>query len=66
MKIFFNGEPLEMNDQATLADVIEQQGLSESACATAINGEFIPRASRSQHQLAPLDQIMTFEPITGG
>lgn len=66
MKIFLNGQPIEVQDQATLADVIAAQGLTDTACATAVNGEFVPRTSRATRRLLPNEQVMTFEPITGG
>jgi sulfur carrier protein len=36
------------------------------ALATAVNGDFVPRAARATLQLKEGDAVFTFQPITGG
>jgi sulfur carrier protein len=66
MQVFVNGDPHIIAANATLADLIAQLGLDQTACATAVNEQFIARSQRAQKQLREHDQVMTFEPITGG
>jgi thiamine biosynthesis protein ThiS len=66
INIFFNGRVQTLSQETSLADFIELQGLAQTACATAVNGQFVARADRIRYVLKPQDQVMTFEPITGG
>ncbi len=50
----------------TLAQWVEQQGQRQQAVATALNGQFVPRALRGAQVLAEGDSIVTFQPIEGG
>lgn len=50
----------------TLAQWVQEQGLSADALATAVNGQFVPRTLRTQRPLAEGDTIVTFQPIEGG
>ena len=50
----------------TIAQWVEQQGLSQHAVATALNGQFVPRTLRTTQALAEGDTIVTFQPIEGG
>ena len=62
---------------ATLADAVEQvlqagnphggdPDASPQSVATAVNGEFVPRAQRAHHPLHDGDTVLCFAPITGG
>jgi sulfur carrier protein len=64
--VFVNGSPCEIAPDARLSDLIAQLGLDDTACATAVNGQFVPRQGRRDCLLHDADQVMTFEPITGG
>ncbi|MES2952380.1 MAG: sulfur carrier protein ThiS [Pseudomonadota bacterium] len=50
----------------TLAQWVQEQGQLPNAVATALNGQFVPRAQRDTHMLAGGDTIVTFQPIEGG
>ncbi len=50
----------------TVAQWVEAQGLAGNAMATAVNGQFVPRALRAQCNLGEGDTILTFQPIEGG
>lgn len=62
--------PLSLPVGSTLADAVELllQGSSRGAntIATAVNGEFVARASRAAHALHDGDTVLCFSPITGG
>jgi sulfur carrier protein len=61
-----NGEPRTVQESATLADLVSALGQPPQALATAVNGEFVPRAVRASVQLREGDAVFTFQPITGG
>ncbi len=66
MQIFVNGAATPCESGCTLAQLLDQLGLPSDQCATAINGVFVPRDRRTHTVLQQEDQVMTFEPITGG
>ncbi len=66
MKIFVNGQAVECAEGVSLAALLVQLGRDPSSCATAVNGVFVARAQRGETRLCNGDQVMTFEPITGG
>ena len=66
LQITVNGEPRTLEDSATLADLVSALGQAPQALATAVNGEFVPRAARPGVQLREGDAVFTFQPITGG
>lgn len=65
-QITLNGEPRSLQDEATLADLVAALGHAPQSLATAVNGEFVPRAARDTVQLRDGDAVFTFQPITGG
>jgi sulfur carrier protein len=63
--VLVNGIP-QTTTARTLAQWVEQQGQLPQAVATAVNGQFVPRARRSEMALAEGDAMVTFQPIEGG
>jgi sulfur carrier protein len=53
-------------DGLTLAALLTEQGVNAEQVATAVNGEFVPRALRESTTLAPGDTVLTFQAIVGG
>ena len=66
IEIRLNGEALQLEDGTTLAGLIGLLGQTPAALATAVNGDFVPRAQRLACRLQPGDAVTTFQPITGG
>lgn len=66
MQVFVNGTAHDCGPSCSLAGLLEQLGIDPKTCATAVNGAFIARAQRADRMLSANDQVMTFEPITGG
>jgi len=66
IEIRLNGKPRQIDEGTTLAALVEGLGLTPSALATAVNGQFVPRPQRSDCNLQPADAVTTFQPITGG
>ena len=50
----------------TLAELVDELGLREGAVATALNGDFVPRAARSATALASDDKVEIVAPRQGG
>ena len=65
-QITVNGEPRALQDGQTLADLVDALGQPPTAIATAVNGNFVPRAARAGTQLREGDAVFTFQPIQGG
>ena len=66
LQITINGEPREVREGETLADLVAALGHAPASLATAVNGEFVARAARAGRPLRDGDAVFTFQPITGG
>ena len=66
MLVSVNGNPIKCAEHLCLDALIAQCGIDGDRFATAVNGCFVARNQRRLRELQPGDQIMTFEPITGG
>ena len=66
IEIRLNGETHQLEAGTTLAALVESLGQTPAALATAVNGNFVPRAQRQDCRLQPGDAVTTFQPITGG
>jgi sulfur carrier protein len=64
--ITLNGEPRHVPAGCTLEMLVREQGVEPHEVATALNGEFVPRALRSTRLLKPGDVVTCFRPIVGG
>ncbi len=64
--ITLNGEPRQVPEGSSLADLVAAVAESPLALATAVNGDFVARAERAQRLLRAGDAVFTFQPITGG
>lgn len=64
MKITLNGEPRELAGP-TVSDALVQIGLGDARVATALNGAFLPAASR-QRLLTDGDALEVVAPMQGG
>ncbi len=65
MKIFYNGDPREVQS-TTLDSLLVELGLEGQAVATAVNGDFVPRSLRTQQSLNEEDRIEVVAPMQGG
>ncbi len=64
--ITVNGQPREVPEGSSLAELVAQLADSPQAMATAVNQEFVARDARATRILQAGDQVFTFQPITGG
>ena len=62
----FNDLTLPCPTGLTLAALLDAQGTSAAAVATAVNGTFVPRDQRAATLLQPGDTVLTFQAIVGG
>jgi len=62
----FNEQSLPCPEDLTLAALLTAQGVNAEQVATAVNGEFVPRAQRASTPLQPGDTVLTFQAIVGG
>ena len=60
-----NGE-MRVTTAATLAELLTQLGYVESAVATSVNEQFVPRQVRSHTQLQNEDRVEIVAPRQGG
>lgn len=65
MKILVNGAWREAN-ALDLAAALKELGYGDAVVATAVNGEFVPAASRPATHLAEGDRIEVLAPMQGG
>ena len=66
IEILLNDERRQVDDDSTLAELVESLGQTPAALATAVNGDFVPRTQRRDRRLRDGDVVTTFQPITGG
>jgi len=66
MQILLNGEPREVADDATLADLLSTLTLGENRFAVEINEELIPRSEHTLQRLRPDDRVEIVQAIGGG
>lgn len=64
--ITLNGERRELPEGSTLAQLVAAIAESPAAVATAVNQQFVPRGAREACVLRDGDEVLTFQPITGG
>jgi sulfur carrier protein len=68
MNLMVNGEDLSMEDDSTVADVVERAGHQPSGrgIAVAVNGIIVPRADWATHRVLESDKIEVLAAIGGG
>jgi sulfur carrier protein len=66
MRVTVNDEPHELPEGSTLEALLRALDLPQDAQATAVNGDFVPRASRAAQALRDGDAVTCFQPIVGG
>ena len=55
-----------MCDATTVADALSELGWGEARVATALNGDFLPAASRPTQALRDGDRLEVLAPMQGG
>ncbi|WP_330450664.1 sulfur carrier protein ThiS [Paracoccus marcusii] len=65
MRIEVNGNPRDIA-ATTVADALSELGWGEARVATALNGDFLPAASRPTARLRDGDRLEVLAPMQGG
>ncbi len=65
MKIELNGDTVEV-EHTGLDAVLTELGFTDAAVATAVNGDFVPRAARNTTVLRDGDRLEVVAPMQGG
>ena len=65
MKIFLNGDARELS-AGTLDAALAELGYAQATVATAVNGEFVPKAERPETRLKDGDRLEVLAPLQGG
>lgn len=66
MEIVFNGEPLQVPESATVADLLARAGLADRRVAVELNRAIVPRSRHGEQCLAPGDRVEVVHAIGGG
>ncbi|MCR9119782.1 MAG: sulfur carrier protein ThiS [bacterium] len=66
MNITFNGEPREVADSASIADLLSETNAESKRVAVEVNFELIPRELHATHQLQPDDRVEVVTLAGGG
>ncbi len=66
MEIFVNGEPRQVAEQYTVAQLLDAMNLVGRRLAVEINLEIVPRSTYADHSLQPGDKLEIVHAIGGG
>lgn len=66
MHVTVNGSPEELQEGATLADLIDKMGLAGKRVAVEKNHEIVPRSRHADEQLNEGDTLEIIQAIGGG
>ena len=66
MKITVNGEPREVREGCTAADLVAELGLADQRIAMEVNLDIVPRSAYAEHRFAPGDRVEIVRAIGGG
>ncbi len=64
--IELNGEPYQLENSATLQDLVAALDLTGKALAVAVNRQVVPRQRWSEHTLQVADKVDIVRAIGGG
>lgn len=66
MQIEVNGEPRDVRDALTVAELLSELGLADKLVAVERNEDIVPRATHAQTVLAAGDRIEVVQFVGGG
>jgi sulfur carrier protein len=66
MRIILNGEPMQLDDSPTLAELLQRTGHAERRIAVEINRAIVPRSMHAVHRLADGDRVEIVQALGGG
>lgn len=66
MQILVNGDSIELQEGATLVDLLEHLSLLDAKVAIELNQSIVPRSQHAQQRLSHQDQVEIVHAIGGG
>ena len=66
MLITLNGQPRQIAEATTIADLLAELGLSPATVAVEVNLDLVPRARHAEHVLAAGDTLEVVSLVGGG
>jgi sulfur carrier protein len=66
VQIILNGQPRDVSETTTIAELLESLGLAGKYVAVEVNREVIPRARHADRRLAPGDTLEIVTLVGGG
>jgi sulfur carrier protein len=66
MQILVNGDTVELQEGATLIDLLAQLSLQDAKVAIELNQDIVPRSQHAQQRLTHQDQVEIVHAIGGG
>lgn len=66
MRVLVNGEPCELNEGATIAELLTARQMAGRQVAVEVNLEVVPRSQHPQHVLREGDQLEVVSLVGGG
>ena len=64
--VLLNGEPRHLDPGATIAALLDAEGLAQRRVAVEVNGEIVPRGRQAEHALADGDKVEIVHALGGG
>lgn len=66
MQIIINNQPFEIEQPATLAEILAARGLDAPGMAVAVNNKLVPRGERDSFRLSESDRLVVIKAVCGG
>ena len=66
MKLVINGEPREVQDGATVSELLRELGIERDRVAVEVNQAVVPKARHPEHRLAEGDLVEIVSFVGGG
>jgi sulfur carrier protein len=66
MEISFNGETRQLETAASIATLLEIEGLAGRRVAVEVNGDIVPRGQHATHALREGDRVEVVHALGGG
>ncbi len=66
MRITVNGEPIDLPEGVTVAELIAQIGLSATVCAAEVNRNLVPKRDQDTRELRDGDAVEIVTLVGGG
>jgi len=66
MQVTVNGQPRQLADGATVAELLAELRLADKPVAVEVNRQLVPRQRHAQHRLAEGDRLEIVTLVGGG